>query len=134
MNVRWAGSPQPIPIQAFMQDGTQIQIVDPMRMTLDSRIDVYPGESEGELLDIAGRFDDDEECYGWNNETYFCATPWRNPDWRLPHGRYLVKVTVRSSGQRCLGVFRLINDVPRKDCRLESAQEKDLVAVNAQGD
>jgi hypothetical protein len=131
MNVRWAGSPQPVPIQAFMQDGTQIQIVDPMRMTLESRIDVYPGEKEGELLDVAGRFDVDGECYGWNNETYFCSTPWRNPDWSLPHGRYLVKVSIRSSGQKCLGVFRLINDVPRKDCRLEPALEKDIVAVNA---
>jgi hypothetical protein len=123
MTVRWTGSPQPIPIQARAQDGTQIQIFDPMRLTPESRMDIYPGE--GELLDIAVRLDDDEDCYGWNNETYFCNTPWRNPDWRLPKGRYLVKVVIRSSGQRCTGTFRLVNDVPCRDFRLEQAQEKD---------
>ena len=124
MVVRWAGSPQPIPIQAVTQDGVGIQIFDPMRLTLESRIDVYPGEEE--LLDVAARHDDDEECYGWNNETYFCSTPWRNPDWKLPRGRYLVKLTIRSSGQKCIGRFRLINDVSRKDCRLEDAQPRDV--------
>lgn len=133
MDVRWAGSPEPVPISASMKDGGQIQIWDPLRITHDSRIDVYPGEGEGELLDVAGRFENEQECYGWNNETYFCHTPWRNPDWRLPSGRYLVKVIIRSSGQKCQGVFRLINDVPRKDCRLEPAQGNDVGAVSAHG-
>jgi hypothetical protein len=45
----------------------------------------------------------------------------------LPPGRYLVKVVIRSSGQRCEGLFRLVNDVSRKDCRLEEAQPQDHV-------
>jgi hypothetical protein len=92
-------------------------------MSRDSRIDVYPGGSE--LLDVAARLDDDEEAFGWNNDTYFCPTPWRNPEWKLEKGRYLVKVTVNSSGQQCSQVFRLVNDVPRGDCRLELPQPKD---------
>jgi hypothetical protein len=129
MTVRWAGSPEPVPIQAIAQDRTQIQIFDPMRLTLESRMDVYPGEGEGELVDIAARLDDDNECYGWNNETYFCITPWRNPDWRLSQGRYLVKVVIKSSAQRCTGVFRLINDMRRRDFRLEQAHPIDRAAV-----
>jgi hypothetical protein len=125
MAVRWSGSPQPIPIQAVTSDGTRIQIFDPMRLTLESRIDVYPGEGESETLDVAARLDDDEDCYGWNNETYFCATPWRNPAWKLRPGRYLVNVVIRSSGQTCTANFRLINDVPRGDCRLEDVQPQD---------
>jgi hypothetical protein len=39
--------------------------------------------------------------------------------WRLVQGRYLVRVSVTSSGQRCQGTFRLINDVARTDFRLE---------------
>jgi hypothetical protein len=127
MTARWAGSPEPVPIHAVTQAGAAIQIFDPLRLTHESRIDVYPGEAESELLDIAGRFDNDAECYGWNNETYFCSTPWRNPDWKLPPGRYLVKVVIRSSGQRCEGLFRLVNDVSRKDCRLEEARPQDHV-------
>jgi hypothetical protein len=38
-------------------------------VTLESRIDVHPGESE--LLDIAARFDNNLEWYGCNNEAYF---------------------------------------------------------------
>jgi hypothetical protein len=121
MPVRWSGSPQPIPIQAFMRDGIEIQIFDPMRISIESRIDVYPGESESELLDVAARLDSDPECYGWNNESYLCPTPWRNLAWKLVPGRYLVRVVVRSSGQKCVALFRLINDVSRGDCRLELA-------------
>jgi hypothetical protein len=62
MAVRWAGSPQPIPLEAIMDDHRRFQIFDPMRLTLDSRIDVYPGERE--ILDVAVRHDGETECYG----------------------------------------------------------------------
>jgi hypothetical protein len=39
------------------------------RITLGSRVDIYPGENE--LLDIANRPYNDDNCYGWNSETYF---------------------------------------------------------------
>jgi hypothetical protein len=80
-------------------------------------MDVYPGEFE--ILDVAVRLDDEEDCYGWKNESYFCIPPWRNPNWKLPRGRYLVSVEIASSGQKCVGLFRLINDVPGTDFRLE---------------
>jgi hypothetical protein len=80
-----------------------------------SRIDVYPGDTE--VLDVAARFDDHAECYGWNNEAYFPG-PY-NPDWKLGHGRYVVEVVIRSSGQTRVGLYRLINDVPRSAFRLE---------------
>ena len=127
MDARWSGSPEPVPIQAITPTGQQFQIFDPTRLTAQSRIDVYPGESE--LLDIAGRYDNETECYGWNNETYRCATPWRNPDWQLPSGRYLVRVVISSSDQKCVGIFRLINDVNRTDFRLEPATPEDRLKV-----
>ncbi|MGA3164587.1 MAG: hypothetical protein ABSF14_00570 [Terriglobia bacterium] len=119
MAVRWSGTPEPVPIQAITADGVQIQIFDPMRLTTESRIDVYPAESQ--LLDVAARFDDDADCYGWNNEAYSSHPVWRNPAWRLERGRYLVRVEVTSSGQKSVGFFRLINDVARSDFRLEPA-------------
>jgi hypothetical protein len=76
-------------------------------------MDIHPGDSE--LLDVAVRFDTDQDCYGWNNETYFLQPPalfGRNPKWRLGYDRFLVKIVVRSSGHTRAAVFRLINDVP----------------------
>ncbi len=88
-------------------------------------MDIYPGEVE--LLNIAGKFDDDADCYGWSNESYFSDPVWRNPNWRLPVGRYLVKVVVNTAGEKVSSVFRLINDVPRTDFRLEPTMPKDSV-------
>jgi hypothetical protein len=115
----------PHPRQTFhsIAHSQAVCLVDFSSLTLASRIDVYPGESE--LLDIVMRADNDEECYGWNNEAYFSTPPWRNPNWKLPHGRYLIQITVTSSGQKCVRGFRLINDVSRKDFRLEGLNAGD---------
>lgn len=122
MRIRWSGSPEPVPMSGVV-DGKQIQLVDPVRLTITSPIDVYPGDAE--RLDVAARFDDEDECYGWSNESYFSDPPWRNPDWRLPSGLYLVNVTVTSAGKKCTGIFRLINDVSQQDFRLEPASAGD---------
>src|SRR5260370_199717 len=127
MDARWASSPEPLPIQAVGPGGQQFQILDLARLGLGSRTDTYPGESE--VLDVAVRIENDVECYGWNNETYFSQPIGRNQNWRLDKGRYLVRVTVVSSGQKCVDVFRLINDVGRQDCRLEPATEEDKLRI-----
>lgn len=122
MTIRWPASAQPIPL-SFDFDGKKATIVDPDRITLEQRMDIFPGEAE--LIDVACRFDSDEECYGWNNESYFSDPPWKNPNWRLREGRYLVSATIFSSGQKCNGLFRLINDVSIGDFRLEKALPED---------
>jgi hypothetical protein len=124
MSVRWSGSPEPTPIYLEIE-GKRIAIIDPTKFTLVSRTDVYPGEAE--VLDVAARFDNENDCYGWSNENYFSNPIWRNPNWKLPQGRYLVNVTVVSSGEKCAGIFRLINDVPQQDFRIEPAQKNDKV-------
>ncbi|GAB4374931.1 MAG: hypothetical protein Kow0042_19920 [Calditrichia bacterium] len=106
-------------------DNQRILVFDPSRFTLTPRIDVYPGESE--RLDVAAKFDDETECYGWSNESYFSEPAWRNPNWRLPTGRYLVKITIVSAGEKFSRIFRLVNDVPRQDFRIESALPDDKV-------
>ena len=93
--------------------------------TLASTMDVYVFPTEGQ--DAKQQSMDEAECYGWSNESYFSNPVWRNPDWRLPSGRYLVKVTVISSGEKCTGVYRLVNDVPQSDFRLEEAMPEDKV-------
>jgi hypothetical protein len=122
MPVRFARSAQPLPMQVFIGD-TQGVVVDPQRVTADSRVDVYPGDSTP--LDVAVKFDDEAECYGWSNLSYSSNPPWRNRDWKLPDGRYLIKVSVYSSGEKCVGIFRLLNQGQPRDFRLEPAMPAD---------
>lgn len=123
MIIRWPESPEPIPL-LFEFDGKQASIIDPSRITLEQRKDVFPGEAE--LIDVACRFDEDDDCYGWNNESYFSNPPWRNPSWQLPKNRYIINVTIVTSGEKLSRIFRLINDVGIKDFRLENALPEDF--------
>lgn len=116
MAARWSASPQPVPMQIRLGD-TVAQILDVNRLNMASVIDVPPGESES--MGVVGRFDDDSDCYGWSNESYSSEPPWRNPDWKLPIGRYLVRVTVRASGEKCAEPFRLVNGTQIEDLHLE---------------
>lgn len=122
MEIRWPESPEPIPL-VFQLDGRQASIIDPARMVLEQRKDILPGEKQ--KIDVACRFDRDDDCYGWNNESYFSNPPWRNPSWKLSKSRYLVSVTLFSSGQKCKGLFRLINDVGIEAFRIENALPED---------
>ena len=127
MKGRWWGVQEPLPIQIVAQGHPIMYMVDPVRLAPDMYKDIYSGGSE--QLDVAGRFDDDDECYGWCNDNYSSEPLWRNPDWKLSPGRYLVEVTIFSSGERCNGLFRLINDVPVDAFRLEKAQSSDYEKV-----
>jgi hypothetical protein len=114
VDARWASTPEPVPIVLAPATPQAQQLV----LIPEGRgVDVYPGESE--LLDIAIRADDYAECYGWNNEAYFSSPVWRNPNWKLDRGRYLVRVIITSSGQKCIGWFSLENSVGRAAFRLE---------------
>lgn len=121
MQARWWGVREPLPIQVVGQ-GLRLQIIDPVRLASENHRDIYSGQPE--QLDVAVRFDDDAECYGWCDENYSCEPRWRNPKWKLDKGRYLVKVTVKSS-TKCCDVFQLINDGSFNDFRLEKAQPRD---------
>ncbi len=93
MQGRWAGSPEPVPIQV-VASGQQMVILDPVRLSPELHRDIHSGQPE--TLDVAARFDNDTECYGWCNDNYFSRPVWRNPDWRMGNGRFLVKVTVNA--------------------------------------
>lgn len=124
MTIRWSGSPEPLANQ-FQINNMRVSFFDGHRLTQLGRMDIFPGT--GEKIDIASRFDADSECFGWSNENYYSDPKWRNPDWVLPRGRYLVKVTVFSSGETLTKLFRLENDVPRNAFRLENALPSDRV-------
>ncbi len=118
-------APEPVPI-VLIVNNVMMCLYDPL-ISLMQRRDVYPGEHE--TVNVVTRFDKDEECYGWSNESYYSTPPWRIPKWRLPGGRYLVKVTIISSGDKCEGIFRFINDVAVNDFRLEECQPGERAKV-----
>lgn len=124
MPTRWSSSPEPI-ASKFEVDGTVFSFIDPSKFDMRSRVDIQPGESE--QLGVVAKFDEDDECYGWSNENYFSDPLWRHPNWKLEPDRYLVNVTVYSAGEKKSEVFRLVNNVPRSDTRLEPKLPGDRV-------
>ncbi len=73
--------------------------------------------------------DNDDDCFGWSNDSYFSDPKWRNPDWKLLPKRYIAKVTIISSGVKREELFRVMNNVPRKDFRLERTLRQDYENV-----
>ena len=116
LEMRWAGTPEPVPIPVVI-GGMRGYIADMSKMTAPQRRDIHPGRSE--LLDVAARFDNDDECYAWNNESYFSEPRWRNGNLMLPQGLYLVDMTVETSSARCERTFLLRNDGTRDGFSLE---------------
>jgi hypothetical protein len=122
MPIRWSDAPEPVAPQLIINN-MSVAMIDPDRIAIISRRNIYPGESE--RLDVAVRFDSDVDCYGWTNDNYFSEPKWRNPKWRLPGGCFLARVTVISAGERSAKLFRVINCSLRTDFRLELARPED---------
>jgi hypothetical protein len=115
MTGRWVASVEPVAPQLRLDSGQVGTLIDIARLNVASEIDIPAGESE--QLDVANRCDAEVDAFGWNNESY--QHNWRTPRWRLPPGRYLVEVTVRSEGQKSIAMFLLDNDHTREQMRLE---------------
>jgi hypothetical protein len=127
MPVKWLRTPEALPMQILSADGSNRVgfLVDPVRIMSESRDDIAPGESA--LLDVVVRFDADSDCYGWNLDAYKSTPRWRNPDWKLPAGRYLIRVEIFSGDQSCSEIFRLLNEGPLDAFRLAPTLRGDRV-------
>lgn len=126
MSIRFARTPEPVPVHGFVGNWPLV-LFDARREALNARVDVYPGESTP--LDVAARFDTDGDAYAWSNQNYFSDPLWRDPNWKLPRGLYLVLLTVSSSGRKCQGLFRLHNDANVDDFRLDLANHEDYKSI-----
>jgi hypothetical protein len=124
MPLRFSALPAP-EVQAIDLGDRIATVYDLMKINLNGRYDVYPGDVR--TINIVARFDKDEDCYGWTHENMISEPRWRTPKWRMPKGRYLVKVQVLSSGETCEEIFRLINDVSIENFRLMPALPTDKV-------
>jgi hypothetical protein len=125
MEMRWTGTPEIVPSKLYI-GVKSYPIFDLSKYSTSSRIDICTGDS-GEEIDVVGRFGDDIECYGVNNESYLHN--WKTPKWKLDKGIYLVDVTIISVGEKIKGLYRLINDGNKADFRLEPARPEDHAKI-----
>ncbi len=116
MPIRWAGAEEPFTLQTI-ENGEPKQVFDVAKYHAASFRNCFPGTKE--IIDVAVRFDNEDICYGWSNESYL--KDWKNPDWKLSSGRYFVKVTVTCAGELDSGVFKLENSAGMQNFRLTKA-------------
>lgn len=127
MTARWSGSVEPVPQIQISGDRNVVSISNIGTGASTTHKDIYPGESAS--LDIAARFDKDEVCFGWNDEAYFSNPVWRIPKWKLPSGRYTLKIELTSAGDKAVNYYRLINDTDVSSFRLAPAQPDDIKKI-----
>ena len=122
MRARWSETPEPLPTIGIIGGKpailtSQTMLYPPSHMTIPA--------GELEKLDVAAHFDNDSESYGWSNDNYFSNPIWRNPNWKLNQGNYIVKIKLISSGETNIRLFRLINDISTNNFRLENSKSED---------
>jgi hypothetical protein len=127
---RWAESPEPVgPTMVGTLGAQPVTLYNPNLWNIMSwelrRMNIRAGDAR--LLDVAAHFDNDQESYGWTNANYFSQPTWRNPEWRLPAGCYLVRVRVISDAANASKIFRLINDAGPASFRLEPPMRTDPI-------
>jgi hypothetical protein len=120
---RWAAAPEPTNDLILVNGSLWGEVVRTSRPSRDSRLDIPPDAVEE--LSIAAMFDDEKECYAWNDESYSSTPTWRHPDRKMSPGTYLVFVTVRSEGESVVRPFRLVCDMGRPQFRLIQARKTD---------
>jgi len=114
ISARWSRADEPISQQFDSTTKQMLPVPDISKYNAAFTRNIYPDSEEP--IDTFVRFDADEECYIWNNDTYYKG--WRNSEVQIPKGRYYVIVTLYSSGEIIRGYYQLENSVSIKDFRL----------------
>lgn len=122
IHARWTGSDEPYTLQMDSETKKLIPIFDLAKYNAVMSRTCYPGTEE--IIDVVTRYDNEEDCYIWNNDIYHKG--WRNIDVRIPKGRYYVIVTVSSYGENNIGYFKLENTLSIKDFRLLNVSDEEL--------
>jgi hypothetical protein len=109
MKARWSGSDQPKVEIINTKEGQLARLVG-----VQDSFDIPPGDQTD--VDIVFRAKEEEDCFGWNNESYLHN--WRHPSWKLEKGRYIARIRIKTGGQEYTNAFLIANDVAYSDFRL----------------
>jgi hypothetical protein len=113
---RWSETVDPPQIEyTKTDDGVVARLVSPQ-----NTVDIPPGEYAN--LDVVNKMQGEDECYGWNNESYIHK--WRHPEWKIAAGTCLAKVRVKTGGREFHDLFVVRNDEGFDGFRLEPANEE----------
>ncbi|MFZ3151140.1 MAG: hypothetical protein WA116_05570 [Anaerolineaceae bacterium] len=122
IHARWTRSDEPYTLHRDSETKQYIPAFDIAKYNAVMSRTCYPGTEE--IIDVVTRYDNEEDCYIWNNDIYYKG--WRNTDVRIPKGRYYVIVTVSSSGENNIGYFKLENTLSINDFRLLNVSNEEL--------
>ncbi len=101
LNGKWAGGPQPLgPLQKSGRAR-----VWPALKPLSERTSLKEGDSERFCLVIK---DSEPYCYAFNADSYGFKK-YKNPQWRLPKGKFIAEVEVRADNAKKLSKFLVEN-------------------------
>lgn len=121
MRLRWAGAEDHVFHQT--SDGKLVEVWDVSKISSSYWRTCYPEKVE--TIDVAVRFDNDTQCYGWTTESMLNNPLWRKPHLRLSSGRYLVKIIIRTELKEISEVFKLENTSSIENFRLLVASKED---------
>ena len=103
MPARWSGAIQPSQPEAIVVTNGYIQST--IHRFVDT-VDIAPGEDNG--IDIVIQYEREEECYGWNNETYLLVNP-RMSRLKLVPGEYIIEISIFYGDKTLKETFTLVN-------------------------
>lgn len=116
MEARWTGSNEPKVETITVEKGQVKRLVG-----AENAFDIPPGENT--LLDVVIRDKSNNDCFGWNNESYLYE--WRHARWYLGgEGRYIARVRIKTGGQEYVDAFQIVNDEGYDRFRLEALDKE----------
>ena len=103
MPIRWDGNPEPLNPEVVYD---RVQYLPDFRlMRLSRYINIPPDELES--LAIAIRISGEGDAYGWTSESYLHN--WRHPDYKLPSGEFVARVSITTGDSVFRQDFRFNN-------------------------
>jgi len=108
---RWAAAIEPIlpaldPHRGINSQAVRQTIPDPSKLPFGRKYDLHGGTQEN--IDLIIKIEGQQECYVFSNESYLLG--WKNQNWKLGIGEYLVKVQARSGQITKQKTFKIINE------------------------
>ncbi|MBA3073512.1 MAG: hypothetical protein FP831_07945 [Anaerolineae bacterium] len=119
ISARWSHSDPPSTIHLDPQTQGVVQLFDWSKYNEIMNRDCFTGIPEP--IDIVARFDSDNDCYIYNNDSFYPNyINWRSEKKKIPQGRYYLIITARYSGLITCGFFELENNLSIDHFRLTS--------------